>query len=203
MSAVAHARLTPQEYLARERRAEFKSEFFRGETIAMAGASFAHTRLRDNLARILGNAFEGTPCQALSGDLRVKVAADGRYTYPDLVVVCGEPEFEDAVLDTLLNPVMLVEVLSDSTERLDRGAKFHSYQRIESLREYVMISQHAPVVERYVRHEGESWLLTPTVGLGASVTFDSIGVSVTLADIYQRVRFPNPANDDEDRPLGE
>lgn len=124
MSAIPKKLLTPQEYLARERLAEFKSEFYRGETLAMAGASFEHCLVKDNLARETGQQLKNGPCHVVTSDMRVLVKDSGLYTYPDIVIVCDKPEFEDDVFDTLLNPTALIEVLSDSTEKYDRGTKF-------------------------------------------------------------------------------
>ena len=121
MTAVPRKKLTPAEYLAIERQAEFKSEFLNGEMFAMAGASLPHTRIKDNLARMLNNQLEGGPCFAATSDLRVKVSATGLYTYPDAVVICDEPEFEDADVDTLLNPRVIIEVLSPPTPVMTRG----------------------------------------------------------------------------------
>ena len=141
MSAIPKPSLTPQEYLARERRATEKSEYYRGEIFAMAGASFEHSLIKDNLARESGNQLKDKPCRVITSDLRIKVNATGLYTYPDAVIVCDEPKFEDAQVDTLLNPRVIVEVLSDSTEKYDRGGKFAHYRQIPSLQEYVLVAQ--------------------------------------------------------------
>ncbi|MGE0606010.1 MAG: Uma2 family endonuclease [Pirellulales bacterium] len=189
MSVVEKSFITPQEYLARERAAAFRSEYYRGEMFAMSGASWEHALIKDNLARILGNELAGGPCRAVTSDLRVKVDESGLYTYPDLLVVCGEPRFEDNVFDTLLNPRILIEVLSDSTEKYDRGEKFAQYRRIESLQEYVMLSQTQPLAERFVRQPDGSWLMTAVPGLDQAFTFGTIAVTAFLAEIYAGVRF--------------
>lgn len=190
MSSGQKRSLTPEEYLARERQAEFRSEFYRGEMFAMAGASWEHTLIKDNLARLTGNVLEDSACVVLTSDIRVRVDATGLYTYPDLVVVCGKPEFEDSELDTLLNPTMLVEVLSDSTEKYDRGAKSAHYRRIPSLREYVLIAQDRPRIERFVRQEVGGWMLTEFNGFEGTFSYGSISAAIRISDIYRGVEFP-------------
>src|SRR5919199_1130147 len=135
MSAVPKTRLTPEQYLAIERKAEFKSEYYNGEMFAMAGASEPHNRIKDNLIGELHARLKVSACHSYSSDMRVKVSRTGLYTYPDIVIICGKPELEDAHGDTLLNPQVIIEVLSDSTEKYDRGKKFRHYKQIESLRE--------------------------------------------------------------------
>ncbi len=190
MPTVAKTYLTAEEYLARERLANFRSEFYRGEMFAMAGARWEHTLIKDNLARLAGNQLEGGPCRVLTSDLRVKISATGLYTYPDIVVVCDEPQFEDNQFDTLLNPRVVVEVLSDSTEKYDRGTKFAHYRQLPSVQEYVMVAQDRPLVERYVRQDDNTWLLSVFSDLAQTFAFGSIDVQVALADIYRRVAFP-------------
>jgi Uma2 family endonuclease len=190
MATASQRLLSPQEYLARERSAEVRSEYFRGEMFAMAGASWEHTLIKDNLARLTGNQLDGGPCRVLTSDLRVKVSATGLYTYPDMVVVCDAPQFEDDVLDTLLNPRIIVEVLSDSTERYDRGAKFAQYRQLPSVEEYVLVAQDRPLVERYVRQPDNTWLLTAFSDLGQTFAFGTIPVQIGLADVYRGVVFP-------------
>lgn len=194
MSTASKTRLSPQEYLDRERRADFRSEFYRGEMFAMAGASWEHTLLKDNLAREAGNQLKGGPCRVATSDLRVKISATGLYTYPDMVVVCEEPQFEDKVMDTLLNPRVIVEVLSESTEKYDRGTTFAHYRQLPSMHEYVLIAQDRPLVERYVRQTDNSWLLTTFNGLTATFGFGSIPASIGLADIYRGVELPETPN---------
>lgn len=188
--SVLRSFLTSQEYLARERNADFKSEFFRGETFAMAGATYEHTRVKDNVARHTGNQLDGSPCQVLTSDMRLKIDATGLYTYPDIIVVCGELQFEDKVFDTLKNPRVLIEVLSDSTEEYDRGVKFAHYRQLPSVQEYVLIAQDRPLVERFVRQPDDSWLMTAFSDMAQTFSFASIAVKVTLADIYRGVDFP-------------
>jgi Uma2 family endonuclease len=148
MSTAPTRRLSPEEYLAQERLAECRSEYLRDEVFAMARTSYEHALIKDNLAREAGNQLENGPCRVVTSDLRVKVDASGLYTYPDIVIVCDEPEFEDAAFDTLLNPRAIVEVLSDSTEKYDRGVKFGHYRQLRSLQEYVLVAQDRLLVER-------------------------------------------------------
>jgi Uma2 family endonuclease len=184
--------LTPQEYLERERAADFRSEYYRGELFAMAGARFEHTRIKDNVSRYAGNQLENTPCQMVTSHLRVKVSATGLYTYPDALVVCDEPQFEDAVRDTLLNPRTIIEVLSESTEKYDRGDKFEHYQRVPSVQEYVLISQDRPRVEHFVRQADGKWAYKSVEGLAETFAFASVPVQILLAEIYRGVTFPEP-----------
>jgi Uma2 family endonuclease len=190
MSTAPKRLLSPQEYLALERQAETRSEYYRGEIFAMAGASWEHTLIKDNLARKAGDQLEGGSCRVLTSDLRVKVDATGLYTYPSIVIVCDKPQFEDKVMDTLLNPRVVVEVLSDSTEKYDRGAKFAQYRQLPSVQEYVLVAQDRPLVERYVRQADDSWMLTAFSAMTETFAFGTIPVKVALADIYRGVEFP-------------
>jgi Uma2 family endonuclease len=190
MSAVPKRLLTPEEYLAQERKAEFRSEYYGGETFAMAGTSYHHCLIKDNVARRAGNQLNGGPCRVVTSDLRIKVPATGLYTYPDIVIVCDEPQFEDKEFDTLLNPRTIIEILSDSTERYDRGAKFGHYRSIPSLQEYVLVSQDRALVERFVRQANGDWVYTEYAGQGSVFEFVGVPVRIPLAEIYQGVTFP-------------
>ena len=194
MSTVPKRLPSPQEYLALERQADFRSEFYGGEIFAMAGASWEHTLIKDNMAREAGNQLKSGPCHVLTSDLRVKITATGLYTYPDIVVVCDEPQFEDDKFDTLLNPRTLVEVLSDSTEKYDRGIKFGHYRQLPSVQEYVLVAQDRPLVERYVRQADNNWLLTVFSDLVQTFAFGTIPVQIPLVDIYRGVAFPETPN---------
>jgi Uma2 family endonuclease len=189
MSAVPKPYLTPQQYLARERQAETKSEYLRGEIFAMSGASFEHNRISVNTVIALGTQLRNRDCDVFTGDMRVKVSPTGLYTYPDVTVVCGEPKFEDAEVDTLLNPKVLVEVLSPSTADYDRGGKFTHYRRLPSLQEYVLISQDRPLVEHYVRQGQDEWLLTEQSSLQDTLLLPSIQCQLPLSEIYLKVQF--------------
>lgn len=180
-SAAAHTHLTPEEYLAFERKATTKHEYLNGQIVAMSGASFAHNFLTMNTANQLYNQLIGGECQVATSDMRVKVTQIDSYFYPDVVVVCGEPRAEDDTFDTLLNPTVVVEVLSPSTETYDRGEKFEHYQQIASLKEYVLISQDKIRVEHYHRQE------TEFRGLEDVLSLLSIGCELRLQDVYRRV----------------
>lgn len=186
MASLAKPRFTPQEYLAMERAADYKSEYVSGEIFAMAGTSYKHTIIVANLLRELGGQLRGSPCRAVANDLRVLTQATGAYTYPDVVIVCGQPQFSDDYLDTLLNPTVLIEVLSDSTEAFDRGGKFAHYRRLESLQEYVLITQSLMRVEHFVRN-GESWVMTELNTPEDALTLTSVNALVSLPDIYEDI----------------
>lgn len=190
MSAVPKQKLTEAEYLAIERAAPFRSEFYRGEMFAMAGATYDHNRAKENLVFELMSRFKSGPCRTLSSDMKVKVSATGLYTYPDVLIVCGPPEFDGGGRDCLLNPKVVIEVLSDSTERYDRGEKFRQYQRVESMTEYVLVSQDEPLVEVFARQPDGTWLLTTASGLAAELVLASVSARVPLADVYTGVTFP-------------
>lgn len=196
MSVPARQRLTEAEYLEIERAAETKSEFFNGEMFAMAGASIEHILITSNVAGELRNQLRGRPCLVLPADMRVKVSDTGLYTYPDVVVVCGGARLEDGRRDTLLNPTLIVEVLSESTEAYDRGDKFAHYRRLESLQEYVLVAQDRPRIERFTRQgESQEWLLTEISDPQGRVTLTAIGCELALAEVYENVPFP------EEKPL--
>jgi Uma2 family endonuclease len=183
---------TFDEYLEIERKAGYRSELVNGYIYAMAGASRMHNLVAGNTFGELRQQLKGRPCEAYTSDMRVKVEATGRATYPDVVVVCGEPKFADDVKDTLLNPLVIVEVLSPSTEADDRGEKFAHYRRIDSLQEYVLLSQDRIRVEHY-RRQGEQWLLTDVADLDSMLELPALGFSVPLRDIYDKVEFAPPA----------
>jgi Uma2 family endonuclease len=171
-----------------ERKAPFKSEYFDGCITAMSGASREHNRIAGNLYRKISDQLENGPCEAFIGDLRVCVNPTGLYTYPDVTVVCGEAQFQDDEVDTLLNPTVIVEVLSPTTESYDRGAKFEHYRRLASLKEYVLVSQGQVLVERFIR-QGDDWLRSAQDHLDDTLSLTSIDCSVSLRDIYSRVGF--------------
>ena len=181
---------TPEQYLEQERQAEFRSEYIAGEIFAMAGASRRHNLITLNVASLLG-AQIGDSCEAYANDMRIQVKPTGMYTYPDIVIVCGERKFLDAGEDTLLNPTIIVEVLSPSTASYDRVEKFAYYRRLASLREYVLVSQDRPCVERYERTSDSDaeWLYTVAEGPEATLLLPSIGSTLALADIYRKITF--------------
>jgi len=187
MSAVLQqTHYTAEEYLSLERSASIKSEFHDGQIYAMTGVSRAHNLITINIARELSQQLKQRPCEAYINDMRVKAAKARSYHYPDIAVVCGTPEFEDAQLDTLLNPTLLIEVLSPSTEAYDRGGKFSHYRKIASLREYLLVTQDQAGIERYLR-QGEVWILSEAQGLDASVSLESIDCQLSLREVYDKV----------------
>lgn len=185
--------MSEEEYLVREPEAEYKSEFRDGRVVAMAGASLAHSRITVNLTRILGNQLQGSTCLPYSSDIRIKVPAARFYTYPDLSVVCGNPEVDPREPGTVTNPTVLVEVLSPSTAAYDRGQKFAYYKRLDSLREYVLVAQSAVRVERFVRQDDGSWVEAVLQSIEDVLALSSIGCRVALRDIYERVAFGSSA----------
>jgi Uma2 family endonuclease len=193
MTAVPKTRLTEAEYLARERVAEFKSEFYNGEMFAMAGASREHNAIKENLSIELGNRLKGSSCRTFSSDQRVKVPATGLYTYPDIVVVCGQAEYDPIDRDTLVNPVAIIDVQSPPTEKYDRGARFRQYQRLPSLKEYVLVAQDEPVCERFVRQPDGSWNLTTFTDPAGELALATVPARIPMADVYAGVTFPGPA----------
>jgi Uma2 family endonuclease len=177
---------TAQEYLLWERQQLTRHEFFRGEVFAMGGASREHNLLVVNITAELRSALRKKPCETYPSDMRVKVPSTGLYTYPDASVVCGEPEFEDGALDTVLNPLVLIEVLSDSSERYDRGKKFEQYRSIPSLTDYVLVAQDHVLVEHFRRGEGGTWVLSEVRG-GGRVELLGPKCALEVDEIYLKV----------------
>jgi Uma2 family endonuclease len=182
-------RYTPEEYLTLERKAEYKSEYVNGEIFAMSGASERHNVIVLNIGASLHAQFRHRPCRVYASDMRVKVSQTGLYTYPDIVALCGEPQFDDAQKDTLLNPAVIIEVLSPSTEAYDRGGKFEHYRKLASLAEYLLVSQEKPHLEQYVRQPDNLWLLSEASSLQNTVHLPSIDCSLSVADVYEKVEF--------------
>ncbi len=187
-TAAAQALFTPEEYLARERKALTKSEYRDGQIHAMPGASRAHNLITVHVTGELYIQLRTRTCEVYPSDMRVKVSAAGLYTYPDIIVVCDEPRFEDSHFDTLLNPTVLIEVLSPSTAAYDRGEKFRRYQYLDSLCEYIPISQDRVRVEHYLRRE-QGWNLTEFHSLADVCQLTSIGCELSLQAIYAKVQF--------------
>jgi Uma2 family endonuclease len=182
-------RFTPQEYLTIERASSFRSEYLHGEIYAMAGASPAHTTIVNNLMGEVYARLKGTPCQGMALDMKVTLGNEALFAYPDFLIVCGEAQFLDAEQDVLTNPVVLIEVLSPSTEKYDRTTKFDLYKNIPTLREYVLIAQDAPCVERFVRGENGEWEQRLVTGLEGSFTLESVSITLALRDLYDRLTF--------------
>jgi Uma2 family endonuclease len=183
------ANVTPEQYLEAERRAEFKSEYFDGHVYAMSGGSYWHAFLILSMGGELRQALKGKPCKATSSEARLWIAQGGLYTYPDLMVVCGEAKFADHHRDTLLNPTLIVEVLSKSTEAQDRGFKVAQYRKLDSLEEYALVSQSEPRIEKFRREPGGQWVLSESEGLEAVCHFESIDCRIALKDVYDKVTF--------------
>jgi Uma2 family endonuclease len=188
MATAALTRYTPEEYLALERNAEFRSEYIDGRIVAMTGARRPHVVIVSNLDREIGTRLLDTPCEIYPTDMKVKVESSGRYVYPDLSVSC-DPRFEDGRSDVLLNPLLIIEVLSESTEKYDRGEKFVHYRRIDALREYVLVSQKECLVERYVR-EGDFWRFTSVDDLEGSLVLASLDLEIPLRRVYAKALRP-------------
>ena len=181
--------LSPEEYLALERTATYKSEYLRGESFAMAGASPTHVLIVTNIVAALHGQLRRRPCTVYAIDLRLKVNASGLYTYPDIAVVCGEPQFDDDQRDTLVNPTLIVEVLSESTQDYDRGGKFAQYRKIPSCVEYVLVARDECHVEHFVKRADGLWLLSETDRLEDVLTLSSIECTLLLSDMYEKVQF--------------
>lgn len=189
MSALPDKRWTPQEYLAFERASQEKHEYLAGDVVLMTRANRKHNLITANVITILNTQFRGRPCEAYASDMRVRISAVNSYTYPDIAAVCEPPEFEDAEMDTLLNPAVIIEVLSPSTEKYDRGKKFQDYRTLPSLREYLLVSQNTARVEHYIRQGDNQWLLKDVTGLDAAAELTSVGCVLTLAEVYDKVTF--------------
>ncbi len=187
MSSQPKPFFTPEEYLEIERKSEFRSEYYAGEMFALAGASKQHNLIAGNIFAAFHRQFIARSCNVYQSDMRVKVSATGLYTYPDVVVVCGEEKFDDSHRDLLLNPVVIVEVLSESTEGYDRGKKFEHYQQIESLTEYLLVAQEPYRIERYVRQTAAQWLYTEAHQAEDVVKLETIDCALALKDVYAKV----------------
>jgi Uma2 family endonuclease len=182
-------RLTEPEYLALERAAPFKSEFFDGEMFAMAGGSPMHSLIAANLIRELGLKLKGGACKPFTSDLRLKVEATGLYSYPDVSVFCGPLRFAAGTDDTVVNPTLLVEVLSDSTEAYDRGEKFQHYRQMPSLKEYLLVSQRLPRIEQYGRRPNAEWALRVAEGKNAALMLPTLDITLELNEVFAGVDF--------------
>ena len=189
MAAVAQPRLTPEEYLEIERQAEYKSEFFAGEMFAMAGSKEPHNLIVANVIGELRMQLKKRPCKIYPSDMRVRITSTGLYTYPDVVVVCGPAVFEDESKDTLLNPTLIVEVLSESTEAYDRGKKFAHYRRIPSFSEYLLIAQDQCRVEQFTQQNDGRWLFSETNTFESVMKLPSIDCELSVAEVYDKVEF--------------
>ena len=173
------------EYLELERDASYKSEYYRGEIFAMAGASHNHNRIVENLSITVGSYFKGKSCRTYSSDQRLHIPANGLYTYPDLLIICGKNEYLDEKKDTILNPSVIIEVFSESTEAYDRGEKFHFFRSIPSLQEYVLINSRSFAAEVFRKNEEGLWFLaSEAYDLAESITLASVDLTIAMEDIY-------------------
>ncbi len=193
MTAQVQRKITPDEYLAMERDADFKSEYYNGEIFAMAGASRKHNLICGNVFAALHAQFKNRSCEAYTGDMRVRVSETGLYTYPDVLALCEPPLFDDEEKDTLLNPSLIIEVLSKSTESYDRGEKFAHYRTLSSLKEYILISQNSFQIEHYMRQSGSRWILSEFSHPEDTVELPSVGCSMKLSEVYDKVTFSEKA----------
>jgi len=198
MSTAEKRLLSAEEYLALESTADVRHEFHDGEMFAMGGGTLWHNLIKDNFSLSIRNRIEGRGCRVVTSDQRVKVDATGLYTYPDVVVFCGAATMEDGIHHTLTNPLLIVEVLSESTEKYDRGITFGHYRRMATLREYVLVALDRLSVEVFLRQtgvtdpagNGDHWMLSTAASPGASIHLGTLGISVPLAELYDGVEFP-------------
>ena len=182
--------ISPEEYLMMERQSLEKHEYFDGEIFQMAGSSNQHNIITSNIIISLGGQLKKRDCRVYPPDMRVHIPKTGLFTYPDVLVVCGKPQFlPDANLDTLTNPILIVEILSASTEGYDKGAKFDNYRSLESLREYVLVSQDAKKIIRYTKQENGGWFLMDFIGDKTEIELSSVECSMTMEDVYDKVDF--------------
>lgn len=191
MAVQAEQHFSIEEYLAAERLAESKSEYWNGLIVAMSGASRSHNIIVVNIAAELRMQLKGRDCEVYAGDMRLRIPSTNFYTYPDVVVVCGQPEFEDSEMDTLLNPTLVVEVLSKSTEDYDRGRKSAYYRSLESLSEYLLVPQDQRPVEQYQRQASHRWMLTQIDDRRSALNLPSIDCRLSLAEVYDKVPAPS------------
>jgi Uma2 family endonuclease len=189
MAAQPHAPLSEAEYLTIERDSDVRHEFHQGQMVAMAGMSERHSAIIASTQFRLYGQLRGGPCRVYTTDVRVRITTTELYAYPDLLIVCGNRQFADDQRDTLLNPTVIIEVLSPPTEGYDRGRKFLHYQKIPSLREYLLIAQEVPVVEQFVRQDDGRWLYSAASELGDLLHLDAINCILPLADIYELVNW--------------
>jgi Uma2 family endonuclease len=179
--------VTPDEYLAGERLSESRSEYLDGVVCAMTGASANHIQIVGNLTIELGTQLRARDCRVFPIDMKVRLPDSRKFFYPDVTIVCGELQFHDNRRDIILNPVLIIEVLSESTEAFDRGAKFQAYQTLDSLKEYVLVAQDRPVVEQFVRQADGKWTYTSVTGLEGSLSLPSVECTLNLSAVYDKV----------------
>lgn len=187
------SKFTPQQYLALEEKAEHRSEYWNGEIVAMSGATIDHQQIVANLTEFLGAKIRGK-CRVFPSEMKVWVKKRDKFFYPDLTIICDQPNFYKNRRDTITNPRLLIEVLSKSTASFDRAEKFLSYQTLDSLEEYILISQDQILVEQYIKREDGNWIYKATIGLESEVAFLSISTALRLSKIYDLVEFEREEN---------
>ena len=179
--------ISVEEYFASEEVAGHRSEYYCGDIFAMAGGTPNHNRITVNLASLLNARFRGGPCEAFASDLRVQIEKNIHYTYPDIVVVCGELQLIEGRSDTITNPIVIMEVLSESTRDYDRGTKFTAYRNIDTLTDYLLIDQYSTHIEYFSKEKDQTWRLREYFGLEEALNIESISVTISIKDIYERV----------------
>ncbi len=195
MAGQTQLRISPEEYLAIERRATYRCEYVNGEMFAMAGATRQHNRISANLVGEIHPHIKSRDCNVYSSDFRVHVPSTGYFTYPDIVITCGKEEFTDAHNDILVNPSVIIEILSDSTASTDRGKKFEQYRELESFVEYLLVEQRTPHIEQYILHDSREWRYRDIRGIDGQVTIQAIECVMPLRDIYHKVdMLPRPVH---------
>lgn len=195
MTAQPEATISEEAYLEAERSGTIKHEYFRGRIYVMTGAKESHNLIAANTLASLHGQLRKKPCRVYPSDMRIKVLRTGLNTYPDVVVVCGQPLFTDDVRDTIVNPTVIVEVLSSSTERYDRGVKFQNYRTVDTLQDYVLVSQEHHHIECYTRQESGLWLLQEVDGIKEKIDIRSIECTLSLQDVYEKVELEESNND--------
>ncbi|MCU0490062.1 MAG: Uma2 family endonuclease [Chloroflexaceae bacterium] len=196
MTAQPQSYTTEAEYLAFERASSTRHEYYNGRVYAMAGATEAHNLIAGNVIAALHGQLRAKPCRVYPSDMRVKVRKTGLNTYPDVIIVCGQPEFVDDTGDTITNPIVIVEILSPSTERYDRGMKFQHYRTIATLQEYLLIAQDHHRIEHFSRQSNGLWQLQEAVGLEEQIVIRAIDCILALADVYEKVELQPDAEDE-------
>jgi Uma2 family endonuclease len=189
MSSQPTTFLTAEEYLERERLAEHRSEYYNGERFAMAGGSPKYAWIIGNVFGTLWQQLKGKPCRASSSDLRLRVTATGLHTYSDVMVICGDPQYADDHNDTVLNPILIVEVLSPSTRDYDLGKKFHHYRTLPSLLDYLTVAQDIQQIQQWTRQPEDRWLLTEINDPAQTIQLPSIGCTLPLSEVYDKIDF--------------
>jgi len=181
--------ITEQEYLALDRVADRRSEYHDGQMFLMSGASNEHNLIVGEVIRNIGNTLVNSPCNVYPSDMRIQIPGRRNYVYPDVSVVCAEPQFDDKRSEILLNPNLIIEVLSPSTQHFDRGKKFDLYRRIPSLQEYVLIAQNEPRAVAYRRQADEIWVFSEAHGLDGNIHLHSVGCDLDLKEVYRKIVF--------------